>query len=235
MFSNFLNLIYPRYCTLCHRHGHYLCDSCKKSFKRNLPECYVCRRLSPEYTTHIQCKKRFSFDKVFVGWEYNQSSSQILKLLKYKGVTDTSRLLNELLINSLLSCGYNLFLKRTLIIPIPISIFRKSNRGFNQAELIAKALSRKFNCDLELNMVGCRNTACHRAGQSKKERQRIFDNPFFLNNRRDLSLYQSVTIVDDVITTGKTLENIAHVIRKNFSADLQLNAICLFRGKPYYI
>lgn len=235
MFESFMNLIYPRYCTLCHRHGSYLCDVCKKSFKCNLPECYVCRRLSPGYATHTQCESNHSLDHVFVAWEYNQFSSRILKLLKYKGVTDTSQLLNDLIIGRILACGYNRCLERSLMLPVPISSTRKAKRGFNQSEIIAKALVKKFNCDLSLDLIGAKNTNYHMAGQKKEERQQKIGNPFYMKNSLDLSNYTSITIVDDVITTGKTLENVAQVLRENYSVDLQLNAICLFRGRPYYL
>lgn len=235
MFKNFLNIIYPKYCTICHRHGDYLCNVCRKSFKQNLPECYVCRRLSPEYTTHDKCKSYDSLSHVFVAWEYNQLSSRILKLLKYKGVTDTSRLLNDLLIEKIFSCGYHRILEGSLMIPVPISTSRKIGRGFNQSELIAEALSRKFNCELELNLLHCKDTSYHRAGQSKKERQRKTSNPFYIKDAKELSRYTSITLVDDVITTGKTLENITQMIKDKYSANLIINAICLFRGKPYYL
>jgi len=150
-------------------------------------------------------------------------------------VTDTSQLLNDLLIERIFACGYHGFLKGSLIIPVPISDTRRAERGFNQSEILARSLSRRFNCDLELSMIGCRNTTYHRAGQSMEKRQQIYENPFFLKSRKDLSSYQSITIVDDVITTGKTLENVTQIIRDNYLTDLRINAICLFRGKPYYL
>jgi len=121
------------------------------------------------------------------------------------------------------------------MLPVPISSTRKAKRGFNQSEIIAKALVKKFNCDLSLDLIGAKNTNYHMAGQKKEERQQKIGNPFYMKNPQDLSNYTSITIVDDVITTGKTLESVAMVIRENYPIDLQLNAICLFRGRPYYL
>ena len=55
---------------------------------------------------------------------------------------------------------------------------------------------------------------------------------FYIKDRSLLDKYNSVTILDDVITTGSTLENISKVIKEE--ADVSVNALCLFRGKPYY-
>ena len=89
---SFLDLFYPKYCYVCNKQGEYLCKTCKKIFKRNLPECYVCRKISNGFKTHPECNSKH-LDKVFVCWEYNKESSTILKKLKYRQVTDTSEVL----------------------------------------------------------------------------------------------------------------------------------------------
>ena len=73
------------------------------------------------------------------------------------------------------------------------------------------------------------------AGKSKEERATRAFNPFFIDQRFDVSKYTNITILDDVITTGKTLENMVQVIKGTYSNKLEVNAICLFRGKPYYL
>lgn len=235
MFKNILDILYPKYCTVCKRHGDYLCDSCRKSFKRNLPECYICRRLSPNYTTHFKCKNRLSLDHVYVEWEYNASSSQILKMYKYKNVSDISGKLSKLLVDGLLSSGYYKQMKSTLLIPVPISYSRAAERGFNQTELIVNRVCQKFGCEKSYDWVKCKNTQQHMAGQSKKERSTRTFNPFFIDKELDISKYTNITILDDVITTGKTLENMAQIMKDTCSYELEVNAICLFRGKPYYL
>jgi predicted amidophosphoribosyltransferase len=108
-------------------------------------------------------------------------------------------------------------------------------RGFNQTELIAQNISKKFACGLALDIVKCKNTKDHRAGQSKKMRKLSSPNPFFIDNISQISGYKSITLLDDVITTGRTLENIMQVLQYTYPTVEEFNAICLFRGKPYYI
>jgi predicted amidophosphoribosyltransferase len=47
--------------------------------------------------------------------------------------------------------------------------------------------------------------------------------------------YSSITILDDVITTGATLEAMSLALRENIDRDIEINSLCLFRGKPYYL
>lgn len=63
------------------------------------------------------------------------------------------------------------------------------------------------------------------------------ENPFYIHKHAslDLSLYCSITLVDDVITTGNTLEKITQVIRTFYGTNIVLNALCMFRGKPYFL
>ncbi len=233
--SRVLDALYPKYCCVCNRYGQYLCDTCKKRFKRNLPECYICRRLSPQYITHAQCRSSNTLNSVFVGWEYNALSSKILKLFKYRNVRDISDEISKLLIECILNSCYNPLLKNTLLIPVPISYGRITQRGFNQTELIAQNISKTFNIDLSTSIIASKNSKQHQAERSKEARLANTSNPFYIREYEDIGKYNSITLVDDVITTGKTLENIATILRRYYDQETVINAICLFRGKPYYL
>jgi predicted amidophosphoribosyltransferase len=140
-----------------------------------------------------------------------------------------------LLIEGLFSSGYHKRLRNTLLIPVPISYSRSVERGFNQTELIVNRVCQKFGCEKNYDFIKCENTQQHMAGKSKEERATRAFNPFFIDQRFDVSKYTNITILDDVITTGKTLENMVQVIKGTYSNKLEVNAICLFRGKPYYL
>jgi len=237
MYFSFLDFVFPRMCYICKRHGNYICHECKKLLKRNLPECYVCRRLSPSYVTHIQCKKSYSLQHVFVAWEYNRMSSDILKQYKYKNVKDISGILGEIFIRGILDSSFSCHLKDSLLVPVPISNARKRERGFNQMESISTDIGKFFNLEICNDLVFCKNSGEHKAGKSKSQRIGNQFNPFYISYpRRDyIKKFKSITLVDDVITTGGTLEMISKVIKDTYGMDMQVNALCMFRGKPYYL
>lgn len=232
-----LDFFFPHMCSICKRYGNYICDDCQKLLKRNLPECYICRRLSPSYASHKECIKRYSLDNVFVAWEYNHMSSSILKLYKYKNVQDISKVLSELFIPLIQKSSFVSVMKDTLLIPVPISNIRKNERGFNQMEYITKSIGKEFQLDIRNDLLCCRNSNSHQASKNKMERYGSKENPFYIKDSspRFLLQYKSITIVDDVITTGNTLEKITQVIKIHYGMDTVVNALCMFRGKPYYL
>lgn len=228
MISSLLDLVYPKSCHICGKYGEYLCNTCKKSFRRNLPECYICRRISPNFSTHIHCKRNYSLDKVLVAWEYNKISSRILKSYKYKGVQDLGRYLSEFLLESIGKVEFN----NSLFIPVPISFLRRNERGFNQTELLTEYISRHYHCDFSFDLIGRKTEKGHQSLKDRESRLRNTTAEFYIKNYSLLNRYNSVTIIDDVITTGSTLENISRIIKKE--KNISVNALCLFRGKPYY-
>lgn len=234
---SFIDFLFPRMCSICKRYGNYICDDCKKLLKRNLPECYICRRLSPSYASHIQCKSHISLDNVFVAWEYNHMSSSILKLYKYKNVKDISKVLAELFVDSIQKSSFKVNLRNTLLLPVPISVMRKNERGFNQMDYITSRVGEFFEIDNCKDLICCKNTKGHQASKSKSEREGSNENPFYIKNPRNeyICKYKSITIVDDVITTGKTLEKIVKIMRDMYGYRIPINALCMFRGKPSYL
>lgn len=168
------DFLFPRMCCICKRYGHYICDDCKKLLKRNLPECYICRRLSPSCISHAKCMKSSSLNGLFVAWEYNRMSSSILKLYKYKSVKDISTVLSELFIDTIMKSAFQNNLKNTLLIPVPISNMRKNERGFNQMEYITVEISKRLQLKYSTDMVLCRSSVGHQARKNRLERYKIY-------------------------------------------------------------
>lgn len=163
-----------------------------------------------------------------MAWEYNKMSSRILKSYKYKGVQDLGRYLSEFLLESIGKVEFN----NSLFIPVPISFLRRNERGFNQTELLTEYISRHYHCDFSFDLIGRKTEKGHQSLKDRESRLRETNSNFYIKDSTSLDKYNSVTILDDVITTGSTLENISRIIKKE--KDISVNALCLFRGKPYY-
>jgi len=164
-------------------------------------------------------------------------SSSILKLYKYKNVQDISEVLSNLFIASIQKSSFANVMKDSLLIPVPISNLRKSERGFNQMEYITKKIGEEFQLDVRNNLLYCKNSNIHQASKNKIERYESKENLFYVKSPygRTQFKYRSITLVDDVITTGNTLEKITAVIKIHYGMDTVVNALCMFRGKPYYL
>ena len=234
---NLLDTIFPKSCAICGKNGSYLCDHCKKLFKRALPECYICRKISPNYKTHYECREEkgnASLDHTFVAWEYNSLSSIILKKYKYNYVQSISDTLVKIFIESIKDSTFDRELKGTILTNVPLAKDRLRERGFNQTTEIAKRVAEAFNIPFVEDLIKRRDSYGHQALRDKDERKEIKEGTFTCKNDLSLKEYSSITILDDVITTGATLEAISSMLKKNVSKDIEINALCLFRGRPYY-
>lgn len=229
-----LDVFFPKSCTICKRKGAYLCDKCKKLFKRNLPECYLCRRISSNYKTHNTCKKGNSLNHVFVSWKYDSFSSNIIKKYKYKSVYTVSDVLVKFLIESLSNSSFKEIMKDSLITNVPISTVRLHDRGFNQTEEFAKEIAKFLNLKYSGDLIMRKVEFGHQSLRDKEEREENLEKEFYIKKKIDLEKKKSITIVDDVLTTGATLEAIVDTIRESYNTDIDINAICMFRGRPYY-
>lgn len=231
--ATLLDMIFPKSCTICSRYGEYLCDRCKLLFKRSVPECYICRRISRGYHTHEKCRREYSLDSMIVLWEYNKLSSTLLKKYKYGLATDVKDTLEGLIkerVKEIYDIGYN---KDALCIPVPVSYRRLRERGFNQTDSIGSCIANLLGVNFSKDLLYRRSSSD--VHQSLLDRNERFENKidFYINNYELLERIEEVVIIDDVITTGSTVEQIAKVI-KSTRKDIKVKGLCLFRGKPFY-
>jgi ComF family protein len=101
--------------------------------------------------------------------------------------------------------GHHEALASELVVPVPLHRLREKQRGFNQAAIIAKAISGR--CKLQLDdrsLVRTKPTERHRAGLDATDRSRSVEEAFAVSKRRMIA-GASVLLVDDVYTTGSTI------------------------------
>ncbi|HCC68095.1 TPA: hypothetical protein DEP90_02740 [Patescibacteria group bacterium] len=222
------DLFFPTYCINCGRVGSYLCPWCIKKLKNALPECYVCRKVSNKYITHDECNKD-GLDRVFVGWEYSNISKKILGQYKYRYAYKISEILSNILIQRLEITGFSKNITpNTLLIPIPIHSSHEKKRGFNQSLLLATHLSKYFKCRMNPNIIKRVGDHKHQSQQSVKDRLSMGKNTFEVIRNLEI-LGEDIMLIDDVISTGTTLNRACNTLKGN-----KISAITLFRGKPHY-
>ena len=96
-------------------------------------------------------------------------------------------------------------LRSDMVIPVPLHRLRKRQRGFNQAELIARLISRKFGLTFDdRSLIRIKPTERHRAGMDANDRIQSVERAFEVVNSKPIR-GASVLLVDDVYTTGSTI------------------------------
>ncbi len=225
--SFFLNLFFPKQCLECHADGSYLCNSCMAGIDiNNTQACPDCRRknLSGSFC-NSDCSFGYHFDRLIVCTQYRKNSviKKLISSFKYKFCEEMASFLGELL-NKEMYLIPNL--SNSVFVPVPIHKKRLKFRGFNQTQLLAFQLSRKF----DLPLLDCLQRNRFKVGQAKlarKERLKNLKGAISLKAEHELS-GKSVILIDDVATTGSTLNECSKVLKE--SGVKRVYALVLARG-----
>jgi ComF family protein len=101
-----------------------------------------------------------------------------------------------------------------LIIPVPLHLSRKRERGYNQSEVIASGVSKELKIPVELGILKRKKFTRSQTKLNREERLLNVSEAFNINHNVDLS-GKTVFILDDVITTGATISGCAELIKNN--------------------
>jgi competence protein ComFC len=211
--------IFPKRCVICKKTGSYLCPQCftHLSFDaKNL--CLICNRPTYNNLTHPVCRTKYSIDGCFAALPYNKTVQKLIFNFKYKPyLIDLKNVLVDLFYESLIQ---NEYFERLiadgiwLMVPIPLSSSKLRKRGYNQAEILAKELAKKFNFPVQNLLTRIKDTKTQ-VGLSNEKRKLNIKGAFQLVTSHQQLAIRNVFLVDDVATTGSTLKEAANVLKRN--------------------
>lgn len=214
---NLLDLLFPKTCINCERWGGYLCDKCEIGLWEEQQICPICTRLSRYGLPHPYCHASYSLDGLTCLWAYEGAARKIVTKAKYNFYFD---LLSELFIRAgaILDRPEYTYLRRFLeskpvVVPVPLHPHRLKMRGFNQAEVIGKLVTRFWGLGFSNLLIKTKDTG-HQVGRTREERLDIIKDAFALSVKH-LALPPAVLLVDDVWTTGATLSECAKTLKKS--------------------
>ena len=186
-----------------------LCAACEADVPRlPSPRCPRCALPSPEGAPCGRCLAHpASFDRTVAALTYEFPADALVHALKFRGELALAPLLGRFLQEAVPGEEFSAI---TCILPVPLSVERLRGRGFNQALEIARPLARASGRRIELDLlVRARDTA-PQFDLPWTERQRNVRGAFAV--KRPLA-GASVAVVDDVMTTGATLEEVAATLK----------------------
>jgi len=201
--SDFINLFFPSLCQACGdsliKNEEILCFKCLYKLPRTNFQYFDNNPISRIFwgRANIHAATSFLF--------FNKGGhvQKLIHQLKYKGNAETGKYLGELLGNDLKKSS--LFENIDVIIPVPLHPKKLRKRGFNQSETIAQGLSTALSVPVDITSLQ-RNEFTET--QTKKSRYTRWENvkgKFGIRNSDDLT-GKYILLVDDVLTTGATLE-----------------------------
>lgn len=216
--ANLLDFLFPKRCVNCKKQGSYLCDNCFIYLSFDVKSlCLICNKASYNGLTHPVCKSRSAIDGCFSALPYNKTAQKLIYNFKYKPyLTDLKTVLADLFYDSLIQNENFIKLMasgRWLMVPIPLSNSKLKKRGYNQSEILAKELSKKFNIPVQNALERTRNTKTQ-VGLSNLQRKENVKRVFEIINRKSSIVNQNIFLVDDIVTTGSTLKEAAKILKK---------------------
>jgi ComF family protein len=211
----------PCACALCGAtNGHAICDGCRAQFfGRSQHRCAQCAIPLPEITavTATRCgaclKQAPAFDATIVAADYAPPLDQLVLSLKFGSQLALAPLFSRMLRDAMLHAPA--IELPTHLTAVPLGAQRLAERGFNQALEIGKHLSRALGIKLDPYMVTRLRDTHAQALLHPDERHKNIRHAFVVADTAiDRVRGKHIGVVDDVITTGETLNELAATLKR---------------------
>ncbi|MDO8592909.1 MAG: double zinc ribbon domain-containing protein [bacterium] len=243
----FLDLIFPIECLGCGFEGQWICEKCFKEIKLKPKQyCLHCKKENSWGEFCPPCRIIYSLNGVWIAALYDEPLvSRAIKSLKYHFTGGIAADLSQLLILFVdkmleqakvakpgLAAGLErrifeqaknmpaavLNYKENLVIPVPLSRKRLRWRGFNQAELLARKVVENYGLKLDnKNLIRVK----HKKPQAKlNEIQRLVNVKGCFNWQGGNLNKKNIILIDDVVTTGATLNECAKVLKDHGAGEI---------------
>jgi len=203
IFDDFVSLFFPHLCVGCgnqlFKNEDIICTSCL--FK--LPKTHFHRHHNNPVMQIFWGRIQVYSAASFLYFSKKGRVQHIIHALKYKGRREVGLLMGELYGKDLKNS--ELFKSVDVIIPVPLHWKKQKKRGFNQSEYFGKGLASSMNAHLDTQSL---SRHVETETQTKKSRYKRWENVkevFAVKNEKQLE-GKHILLVDDVITTGATLE-----------------------------
>ena len=191
----------------------FFCQACRTPFVDAYPLdehdlCTVCR------------ESLVNFDTVYSFGSYEGALRKLIHLFKYGKVETLAGPLSRLLLRSL-----PLDQRFDMVIAMPMHWRKRWERGFNQAELLARPVAKRYGLRLSMNLKRKRHTKAQ-AGLTEAQRIANAKNSFHVRQPEEI-VRKRVLLIDDVFTTGATLRAAAAALKQAGAA--HVSALTLAR------
>ncbi|QIM69361.1 amidophosphoribosyltransferase [Basfia succiniciproducens] len=191
--------------------SHGLCCSCNKQIRR-FNYCGVCGSELAENTLGCgNClQNRPAWHRMVIIGAYKMPLSSLIHRFKFQNSFYFDRTLARLLYLAIRDARrtHGLMLPE-VIIPVPLHHFRHWRRGYNQADLLAGQLAKWLNIPCNNRLIKRVKHTRTQRGLSAAARRVNLRKAFRFADKKQACPYKSVALVDDVITTGSTLNALA--------------------------
>ena len=227
--NSVMDILYPPRCHICQQFlwdGRVnkdqkellICQTCFYSFSEIAsPHCPICRRpfdstIEDDHPCEACLRERPFYDKLGAPYLYIGVIMEVVHGLKYGGKTHLVESLGPLLVS--FTKEWLEKVDDAIVMPVPLHPRKLRERGFNQSLLLARHVASAI--DTELDYLSLRRIRYTRpqTGLKSDERRKNVRRAFGLAGQADVK-DRNMILVDDVATTGNTLNECAKVLKKS--------------------
>lgn len=228
--NNFINLIEKLFfpwdvcCNGCKSENVYHLGLCKSCFQAlRAPQGNRCEICLDKIDTTGLCKaclqKQPDYLRLYCAFTFEDLGRRLIHQFKFKNKRYLKHLFAALCADAVPG---EVWEKCSLLIPVPLSKKRRRQRGYNQAELLARELSVRFQIPVNSSVLYKHEGEKQMALLNKEERRKnikgLYDIKGMVNN-------QTILLIDDIVTTGETLRACAAQLKKAGAGDIYCLAI----------
>ena len=189
-----------------------ICEPCLSDLPVITTPCSVCSVTLSAKDSAGMCgsclQTKPFYQKSVIPLEYTFPITELIKQLKYNDKLLFSEILSQSVLDKIRQESRPL---PEVIIPVPLHPFRLMKRGFNQSALIAKNISTELNIPIDLKSCRRIRNTLQQTGFNKSKRKKNIRNAFSVSSKFSA---KHVAILDDVVTTGSTVNELARVLQQ---------------------
>lgn len=207
-----------------------VCAECLKNIRIiQQPACMRCgKQLEDEMEEfcHDCTVKYFEYERGVAGFSYSKAMKRSMYAFKYNNRREYAGFYSKVICEK-----YNKVIRNwnaDVLIPVPLHRARHIKRGYNQAEIVADAIGKKLGIRVDTKtLIRCKNTKPQKA-LTDTERNNNIENAFQISSNG--IKYKKVILVDDIYTTGTTINECTRVLKRNGIEKVYFVSVCIGNG-----
>ncbi len=207
VFSGLLDFIYPPICPLCNRsidHDGPVCSLCLNSLLKDF------QLTSYNNESHFKyLKEKIHFHKILACWTFTPQIETLIHIVKYQQGRKLGKYLGRIMGERIREQLPNL--SESVIVPVPLHPVRRRERGYNQSEIISRGISEIIPIRIDTRVLVRKKHTRTQTLLSAKERQDNVQDAFLIRNRKSI-VQRHVVLIDDIVTTGATMQQCAKML-----------------------
>ena len=222
--QTFVGLFFPKICLSCDERlldsEQYLCLNCSNSLKFLEDFCPICGAPKADCECKVCQTNKFLFDKAHSVFMFNKVVQNMIHEFKYNEITRIAKFFGKLSQEYIEK--FEPFDHIDYIVPVPLHKVKKRSRGFNQAEYITREISKNMNWKHLPNLIKRKRFTETQTKLNKEQRRENVSLAFKINPKYNIR-GKNILLVDDVFTTGSTVNSITAALKEK-----QVNKVYVF-------